>query len=647
MIARRIGLPTIVGYMLAGIAIGPFTPGFVGDVGTISQLAELGVIFLMFGVGLHFSLNDLWKVRDIAIPGALGQTIIATLLGYGLTQAWGWSKSASLVLGLAISVASTVVLIRGLMSNGLLNTPHGQAAIGWLVFEDLATILILILMPGLASATGGVEWNVLGLTLLKAAAFVAILLFVGKKLIPWILLNSARSGSRELFVLAVLAISLGTALGAAEIFGISLALGAFVAGVVVSESPLSHQVSADLLPFREAFSVLFFVSIGMLVNLRYLASNIGAVLALSALIVVGKYIITLLLGFFIRRPARTFLVVAAGLSQIGEFSFILGQAGLSMGLLDQDQYSLILAGSLLSITVNPLMFRSISVVEKWIRRFPAVWMWMDRHGPSPPAAAEPLSDHVVVIGYGRVGQHIINVLGQLNVPRLVVDSDAARVEELNSRGVPTLFGDAASSEVLSHAGLERARLLVVTIPEEAATEAIVGAARDQAPDLSIIARAATTSGIKRLAKLGAQQVVHPELEGGLQIVRRTMLHLGFPLNKVQEYEDVVSSDYYDLSIDTEQERQLLRDLLSASDNIGITWLRLGANNPLVGRTLAEANLRVRTGASVVAIMRGRELITNPEPRALLQANDLVGLIGDGKQLNVAQTVLAATGDGNR
>ncbi len=613
MIARRIGLPTIVGYMLAGIAIGPFTPGFVGDVGTISQLAELGVIFLMFGVGLHFSLNDLWKVRDIAIPGALGQTIIATLLGYGLTQVWGWPKSASLVLGLAISVASTVVLIRGLMSNGLLNTPHGQAAIGWLVFEDLATILILILMPGLASATGGVEWNVLGLTLLKAAAFVAILLFVGKKLIPWVLLNSARSGSRELFVLAVLAISLGTALGAAEIFGISLALGAFVAGVVVSESPLSHQVSADLLPFREAFSVLFFVSIGMLVNLRYLASNIGAVLALSALIVVGKYIITLLLGFFIRRPARTFLVVAAGLSQIGEFSFILGQAGLSMGLLDQDQYSLILAGSLLSITVNPLMFRSISVVEKWIRRFPAVWMWMDRHGPSPPAAAEPLSGHVVVIGYGRVGQHIINVLGQLNVPRLVVDSDAARVEELNSRGVPTLFGDAASSEVLSHAGLERARLLVVTIPEEAATEAIVGAARDQAPDLSIIARAATTSGIKRLAKLGAQQVVHPELEGGLQIVRRTMLHLGFPLNKVQEYEDVVSSDYYDLSIDTEQERQLLRDLLSASDNIGITWLRLGANNPLVGRTLAEANLRARTGASVVAIMRGRELITNPEP----------------------------------
>jgi monovalent cation:H+ antiporter-2, CPA2 family len=478
-------------------------------------------------------------------------------------------------------------------------------------------------------------------------AFVALLLFVGKKLIPWLLLHSARSGSRELFVLAVLAISLGTALGAAEIFGISLALGAFVAGIVVSESPLSHQVSADLLPFREAFSVLFFVSIGMLVNLGYLAGNLGAVLALSALIVIGKYLITVCLGFFIRRPAHTFLVVAAGLSQIGEFSFILGQAGLSMGLLTQDQYSLILAGSLVSITVNPLMFRSISVVEQWVKRFPAVWRRMDRHGPSPAVAVEPLSGHVVVIGYGRVGQHIVHVLEWLNVPRLVVDADAAKVEALNAHGVPTLFGDAANAEVLSHAGLKHARLLVVTLPEDAATEVIVRTAREQAPELPIIARAATALRIKRLAQLGAQQVIHPELEGGLQMVRRTLLQLGFPLTKVQEYEEVVRSDYYDVSINTEQERQLLRDLLSASDNIGITWLRLEAGNPLVGQTLAEANLRARTGASVVAIMRGRELITNPEPRAMLQANDLVGLVGDGNQLNLAQEVLAASGGGSR
>lgn len=644
LLATRVGLPTIVGYMLAGIAIGPFTPGFVGDIHTVRQLAELGVIFLMFGVGLHFSLGDLWKVRDIAVPGALGQTIIAILMGYGLTQLWGWSKSASLVLGLAISVASTVVLIRGLMDHGLLNTPHGQAAIGWLVFEDLATILILILMPGIATRTEEIDWGTLGMTLLKAAAFIGILLFIGKKLIPWTLLRIARTGSRELFILAVLAISLGTALGAAELFGVSLALGAFIAGVVVSESPLSHQVSADLLPFREAFSVLFFVSIGMLVNLQYLAGNIGAVLALSAVIVFGKYMITLLLGFLIRRPARTFLVVAAGLSQIGEFSFILGQAGLSLGLLNQDQYSLILAGALLSITINPLMFRSISVTEKWLKKFPTVWRWMDRHGPSPAPAVEPLSEHVVVIGYGRVGQHIVNVLGQLNIHHLVVESDALKVEDLDARGIPTLFGDAGNSEVLAHAGLDQARLLVVTVPEEATTGMIVAAARDQAPILPIIVRASSDAGVKRLALLGAQQVIHPELEGGLQIVRRTLLQLGFPLNKVQEYADVVRGDYYDSSINTEQERQLLQDLLSASENIGISWMRLEINNPLVGQSLAMANIRAMAGASVIAIMRERELITNPEPGAILQVNDLVGLIGNDEQLDAAQKVLEMSGD---
>ena len=643
VIARRVGLPTIVGYMLAGIAIGPFTPGFVGHVETISQLAEMGVIFLMFGVGLHFSLGDLWKVRDIAIPGALSQMIITTALGYGLTQLWGWSGPAGLVLGLAISIASTVVLLRGLMDKGLLNTPHGQAAVGWLVLEDLATVLILVLMPAMAG-TSGPNWASLGLTLLKAAAFVVILLFVGKKLIPWLLLSIARTGSRELFILAVLAVSLGTALAAAQIFGVSLALGAFVAGVVVSESPLSHQVSADLLPFREAFSVLFFVSIGMLVDLRYLSRNVGAVLALSAVIVIGKYIVTWLLGLFIRRPARTFLVVAAGLSQIGEFSFILGQAGLSMGLLHQDQYSLILAGALLSITVNPLMLRSIGGVEKWLQKSPAIWKRLDRHGPSLTSPAEPLSGHVVVIGYGRVGQHIVDVLGRLDVPRLVIDSDAGRVEALDRRGVPTLFGDAANSEVVAHAGLSRARLLVVTVPEEATAGVIVAAAREQAPDLPIIVRAATDPGVKRLALLGAQQVIHPELEGGLQILRRTLLELGFPLSKVQEYADIVRSDQYDFTVNTEQERQLLHDLLSASDNIGIIWLRLEADHPLVGRTLAEANLRARAGASVVAIMRGRELITNPEPQAVLRAKDLVGLVGDQAQLNAAEKVFAATGD---
>ena len=299
LIARRIGLPSIVGYMLAGIVIGPFTPGFVGDAETIGQLAELGVIFLMFGVGLHFSLNDLWKVRNVAIPGALGRMALVAAMGLGLSQLWGWTLEAGIVLGVAISIASTVVLLRGLMDNGLLNTPHGQAAVGWVVMEDLATVLILILLPSLAGTSNGVAWQDLALTLLKAGLFVLLALFVGTRLIPWLLLRVAHTRSRELFILAILTITLGTALGAAELFGVSLALGAFVAGVVVSESPLSHQVGADLLPFQEAFAVLFFVSIGMLVNPSFLLANVVPILILTALIVIGEPLLTLLLGLLL------------------------------------------------------------------------------------------------------------------------------------------------------------------------------------------------------------------------------------------------------------------------------------------------------------------------------------------------------------
>ncbi|MFN3492342.1 MAG: cation:proton antiporter, partial [Anaerolineales bacterium] len=464
------------------------------------------------------SFNDLWKVRSIAVPGALGQMFLTTLLAFGLSQMWGWSVSSGIVLGLAVSIASTVVLLRGLIDNGLLSTPHGQAAVGWLILEDLATVLILVFMPTLANTSGNFDWGELGLTLAKASVFVLIVLFAGKRLIPWILLRIAHTRSRELFILAILAITLGTALGAAELFGVSFALGAFVAGVVVSESPLSHQVGADVFPFREAFAVLFFVSIGMLVNPIYLFNNMGQALALTGLIVVGKSILTLFLGLLFPWQARTALVVSAGLSQIGEFSFILGQAGISLGLLDRDQYSLILAGALLSITVNPVMFRLINPVEKWLQTFPALWKLLDRHNPAPFQIEEKLKDHVVVVGYGRVGHHIINLLKEMNISSLVIDSDAERIEELSRREVPNLYGDASNSEVLTHAGLENARALVLTGPDEDANGLMVAAAKQINPALPIVARATTEEGITHLSNLGAGDVIHPELEGGLEIV---------------------------------------------------------------------------------------------------------------------------------
>jgi CPA2 family monovalent cation:H+ antiporter-2 len=640
VLARRIGLPTIVGYLLAGIVIGPFTPGFVGDLDTISQLAELGVIFLMFGVGLHFSLKDLWRVRSIAIPGALGQMGMATLLGFGISRFWEWTPGAGIVLGFAISIASTVVLLRGLMDNGLLNTSHGQVAVGWLVLEDLATVLILVLMPTLVNTSDGFNWGQLGFTLLKAAGFVVIVLFAGTRLIPWILMRIVHTRSRELFILAVLAIALGIALGAAEIFGISLALGAFLAGVVVSESPLSHQVGADIVPFREAFAVLFFVSIGMLVNPGYLAGNIGPILILTALIVLGKPIITFLMGLVFPWPARTTLVVAASLSQIGEFSFILGQAGIALGLLDQSQYSLILAGAILSITVNPLMIRTIEPAEHLLQKSPRIWKLLNRQGPPIPQVEESIKDHVVIVGYGRVGHHIVDLLGELGISHLVVEADAERSVELNQRGIPTLLGEAANSEVLTHAGLSHARALVVTGPDEDANALIVTAARDLASKLPIIARASSEEGTKHLSQLGAQDVIHPELEGGLEIIRHTLLQLGFPLQEIFRYTDAVRHDHYDLHINTEEEHRLLHDLVEAANSIEVRWFRLPDGNSLIGQTIADANLRAQTGASIVALNREGQLIANPKSMTVFQAGDRIGVIGEREEMEAAERLLS-------
>ena len=539
VVARRLGLPTIVGYLLAGVALGPFTPGFRGDVESINQLAELGVILLMFGIGLHFSLQDLWRVRNIAIPGALIQMGIATAVGYWLAVGWGWSPSAAIVLGLSISVASTVVLLRGLMDVGALETPHGRVAVGWLVLEDLATVGILVLLPAMLSADRSAGWGVAVLAFGKAAAFITLMLFVGTRVIPFALRRIAGTESHELFVLAALTLAIGIAIASAEVFGVSLALGAFVAGVVVAESPYSHQVGADLLPFRDAFAVLFFVSVGMLVNPSYLWSHWREVAALTALVVVGKSLIAVLLGFVFPYPARTLLIVAAGLSQIGEFSFIVGQSGVNLGVLDQTQYSLILAGSIVSITLNPWMFRLIDPAERLLRRWPGLWAKMNHHGPEVARPDDQLAGHVVIVGCGRVGRHVAETLGRIGVPRLVVEVDPSRTTRLQKLGVPVLFGDAANSEILEHTGLPRARSLVVTVGDDVSAQMIVAAGRRLGPELEIIVRASTWAGAWRLKDAGATAVIRPELEGGIAIVRRTLVGLEFSSEDIERETEAI------------------------------------------------------------------------------------------------------------
>ena len=640
VLARRAGLPTIVGYLLAGIVIGPFTPGFSGDVHTLQQLAELGVIFLMFGVGLHFSFGDLWRVRDIAIPGALVQMAVTALAGFGLTQLWGWGVGAGVVMGLAVSVSSTVVLLRGLMDNSLLNTSHGQAAVGWLVMQDILSVLILVLMPALAQGPGGFDWGALAVTLLKAAAFVAIMFFGGVRLIPWLLERTALTRSRELFILAILAVTLGIAMGASVLFGVSLALGAFVAGAIISQSHLSHQVGADVFAFREAFSVLFFVSVGMLVNPLFLWQNLGHVTLLTLLAVAGKFIIVLLMGLFFPRPARTFLISAVGLAQVGEFSFILGQGGVALGLLHPDEYSLILAAALISITLNPFLYRLLPGLERFLQKAPGFWSRLESNRPLPEIDEEKLAGHVVIVGYGRVGTHLVEVLQSLEVPLLVIEADMERIGVLNEKGLATLYGDPSNSEVITHAGLERARALVITVPEETAAYMTAAAARDLNAELPLIVRAGSAEGLERLRRLGADYIVQPELEGGLEMIHDTLLQLGYPLREVHEYAEAVRRDGYDIQISSTDEHRSLHDLLIAADSLEITWLRLEPGGPLEGRSLKDANIRARTGASVVALIRGGQLIANPKSVTEFQAGDKLGLIGEGEQIEAARGWLA-------
>lgn len=559
-VAQRLKVPAVVGYLLAGVAISPFTPGFVGNTSVIEQLANLGIIFLLFGVGLHFSLRDLWAVRETAIPGALLQMTIATVLGTLLTHLWGWSLASGIVLGLALSIASTVVLLRNLMDQGLLNTSHGQVALGWLVLEDLATVFILVLLPALFTNSSEPLWQSTGLALLKAGVFAFLMLFVGARVIPWFLLQIAHLRSRELFIVAVVVITVGTALGAATLFGVSLALGAFLAGVVINQSALSHQVEADIFSFRETFTILFFVSIGMLVNPLFLLHHLSEVLLITVVIVLGKFCFTLLLGLLFPRPAYTMLVVAAGLSQIGEFSFLLGQEGIALGLLTQERYSLLLAGALFSITLNPFVFRALPWVERCLQAFPLFWRILDRHGPLREPITETLRDHVVVIGYGRVGRHLVDVLGQLGMQRLVVELDAGRVAELERQEIPTLFGDAANSEILTHVHLEQTRAVVVTVPNESSGATMVATVHDQAPQVPIIARAATQKGIHRLFALGASAVIQPEMEGGLEMMRETLARLGYEESEIQTYTDAVRRDHYNTSVNTRTEQQALSQL---------------------------------------------------------------------------------------
>lgn len=530
LIAGRLRLPPILGYLLAGVALGPSTPGFTANPELASELAEIGVILLMFGVGLHFSYRDLVKVQSIALPGAIAQIVVATLLGAGLASGMGWPLASGLTFGLALSVASTVVLVRALEERQLLDTRSGHIAVGWLVIEDLVMVAALVFLPVIAGALPGGRPDVfavhggVGLSLAatfgKLAAFVALMILVGRRVIPWSLAKVASLGSRELFTLTVLSMAVGVAYGAAKLFDVSFALGAFAAGMILKESELSHKAGDNILPLRDAFAVLFFVSVGMLFDPRTLLERPLAVLATVLTIVVGKSLAAFLIVRAFRHPHDTAVLIAASLAQIGEFSFILTSMSQSLGLLPEEARDLVLAGAIGSILLNPAVFSLAT--EMRARRLGRTPIRDLGDEPLKVDIATPhqseLADHVIVVGYGRVGRRVKEALDRDGVKAAVIDTDIERVEALRRNAEIAILGNATREEVLLAAGAKTAACLVLAIPDGFESGEIVGRARALNPQLRIVARAHSEEQTDRLLASGADRVVMGESE-----IARTML----------------------------------------------------------------------------------------------------------------------------
>ncbi|MGL9735184.1 MAG: YbaL family putative K(+) efflux transporter [Symbiopectobacterium sp.] len=516
ILANRLRISPLVGYLVAGVLVGPFTPGFVADTSLAPELAELGVILLMFGVGLHFSLKDLMAVKSIAIPGAIAQIAVATLLGMSLSTLLGWSLASGLVFGLCLSTASTIVLLRALEERQLIDSQRGQIAIGWLIVEDLAMVLTLVLLPAFRDMIGAEHADTgklirdLAWTIGKVVAFITLMIVVGRRLVPWVLAKSAATGSRELFTLAVLAMALGIAFGAVKLFDVSFALGAFFAGMVLNESELSQRAAHDTLPLRDAFAVLFFVSVGMLFDPMILMNELMAVIITLAIIVFGKSAAAFVLVRLFGHSKRTALTISTSLAQIGEFAFILAGLGVVLGLLSEQGHNLVLAGAILSIMINPLLF---TLLERYLEKIETIdEQIVEEAIEEEKQIPVDMCNHALLVGYGRVGSLIGAKLHQEGIPIVVIENSRARVDALREQGIKAVLGNATKVEIMELARLDCARWLLLTIPNGYEAGEIVAAAREKRPNLQIIARAHYDDEVSYITEHGANQVVMGERE---------------------------------------------------------------------------------------------------------------------------------------
>jgi CPA2 family monovalent cation:H+ antiporter-2 len=625
LIAQRLRQPLILGYIFAGVLVGPNTGGIkVTDVHTVELLAEIGVALLLFALGLEFSLKELEPVRRISLIGAPLQMVLTIGVGLGIGWLLGWRWLPSLWFGALISLSSTMVILKTLMSRGLLGTLSSRVMIGILVIQDLAVVPLMIILPQIGNLEAGLP--LLGLAVLRAAIFLFGMIFIGTRVIPRLLRYVVAWNSRELFLLAVTAIGLGVGY-TTYLFGLSFAFGAFVAGMVLSESDYSHQALSDIIPLRDLFGLLFFASVGMLFDPAYLIANWQIVLLVVLLVAVGKATIlgaiTRLFGYGNVAP----LAVALGLFQVGEFSFVLARAGLHNGSINNDLYALTLTVTLATMVLTPLATQAVAPLYALRRRL---------RPQEPLATINPpdheLSGHVVIAGAGRVGQYVATVLQRLKLDFVAIELDQQRIEQCKTAGVPIIYGDASHPVVLAAARIEQAALLLITTPAIAVTQIIVGQARRLNPSLHIVARAEGLDQMQLLHKLGVYEVVQPQFEAGLEITRQALLHLKVPANEIQRFTDAVRHELYAPLYTPQAGYETMTRLQHAQHLLQLSWIELPIDSALAGRTIGEAQIRTRSGASIVAILRDGALLPNPGPEQPLSAGDQVAALGATAQI---------------
>jgi len=620
LLMQRLGQPLILGYILTGIAFGPHTGGFaLTSVHEIELLAEIGVALLLFALGLEFSLKDLKPVKKIALIGTPIQIILTIGMGYGIGQLMGWDAKSSLWLGALVSLSSTMVLLKTLMNQGWLGTLSSKVMVGMLIVQDLAVVPLIVLLPMLNDPSLG--WISLELAILKTVVFLAGMILFGTRLLPLIMRYIAHLGSRELFLLAITAIGLGVGY-LTYLVGLSFAFGAFVAGMVLSESDYGHQALSDIIPVRDLFGLLFFASVGMLLNPGFLLDHWKQVLMLVLIVSLGKGIIFALLARIFKYGNVVPLAVGLGLFQVGEFSFVLAQVGVSTNSISHEVYSLVLTTAIITMFLTPIISGQTAhlyaLSKRWFQHEPLDTINYPKSG---------LRNHVIIVGGGRVGFRIAQVLKRLSVPMLIIELDQLRVERAKHADIPVVFGDAGHEVVLEAAEAASARLLIITTPEIVITQTIVERARKVNTEIQVVARAPGVEFLEEFKKLNITEVVIPEFEAGLEMARKALVHLHIPAAKIQHYTESLRQDLFASLFSENEENEILEQLQWAEHQFDLQWMLIKPGSALVGKTIGESEIWTKTASSVVGIIRNDKLETSPDANFRFQANDRAAIIG--------------------